>query len=372
MSNVNENEANVTVVETNASPANTEPADIGTEAKLPEQNASASPAKTEPVLSASERMSKGAALSALQSAMYRKDVLTGTVVSALVKEGIVFAGVIMDLYPDAAIYIPFSEFYREMALRAAPELRFLGTDKSPEEIARNRQTGILRHAVGAVIPFIITNMAMEQREDGGYDSVIIASRRAALDVIEKRNFTPNADGKRRINEGDQITGRIVSVGRYGMRVNFGGVDTEVRLAQATNRFVSNLSDVFATGQYVDAVIRNIKEDENHKISLVVDCRTAERLQNAHKANLAPPGSVVMGTITSSSADRSNPGQSILHAYIDTLGLPCTIRRLASATLGRDVRTGDRAVIVITGSTQDGYLRGEVKRFLPGSSQVNFR
>lgn len=371
MSNVNENEVNVTV-ENNAPTENTAPVETGAEVNQKEQNASASPVKPEPVMSTSERISKGAALAALQSAMRRKDILTGSVVSALVKEGIAFAGVIMDRYPDASIYIPFNEFYREFVFREVPNLRFLEENHSEEEISLNRQIGVLRHAVGAAIPFIITNMAMEQREDGGYDSVIIASRREAMAVIEKRNFQPDAEGNRRINVGDQVTGRIISVGRYGMRVNFGGVDTLVQLSRATNRFVSNLNDVFVTGQSVEAVVREIEEDENHNVSLVVDCRSAERMQNAHKVNLVPPGSVVMGTITTASADRINPGQSVLHAYIDTLGLPCTIYRLASATLGRDVRTGDRAVIVITGTSPEGYLRGEVRRFMPGSSQVNFR
>ena len=88
----------------------------------------------------------------------------------------------------------------------------------------------------------------------------------------------------------------------------------------------------------------------------------------HRANLAPTGSVVTGTITSSTPDKLNPGLSTLHAYIDSLGLPCVIRRLSSATLGHDVRNGDRAVIVIIGTTSNGFLRGEVRRFLPRSTQ----
>lgn len=353
MSNVIENEGN-----------------INAEVKAAEQNrnAPASGSINDAQMSNQERLSKAAAWYALQSAMYRHDIMIGNVASALVKDGIAFAGVVMDKYPDAIIYIPFDEFYREIVMRNAAELKHLGKGQSEAEVSLNRQIGILRHAVGAVIPFIITNMASDQHEDGTTTSVIVASRRAALAVIEKRNYGTNANGTRRINEGDLISGRIVSVGRYGMRANFGGVDTEVKLAQATHRFVSSLLDIFAPGDAINAVIREIKQNEDGGIVLGVDCRAAERAQNMHRANLAPTGSVVTGTITSSTPDKLNPGLSTLHAYIDSLGLPCVIRRLSSATLGHDVRNGDRAVIVIIGTTSNGFLRGEVRRFLPRSTQ----
>ena len=80
---------------------------------------------------------------------------------------------------------------------------------------------------GVETPFLITNMELGEASFQG-DYSIAASRRKALEIIEKVNFEPDpATGVARLEEGTFVNAPLISVGNFGLTACIGGIDTQL-------------------------------------------------------------------------------------------------------------------------------------------------
>jgi Ribosomal protein S1 len=258
--------------------------------------------------------------------------------------------------------IPFGDMYRENPLGKA------GTDLSTEQGVREyqrRMEQFLSKMIDIEIPLVITDLFRSTTDDGDY--YVIGSRKKAIDIIEKANFTPDSNGVRMLNEGDETLGRITSVARYSMAMNVGGIDVTAQAGQLTYQYVDNLHNFYKPGETIPVVIREITAEKGQtKIS--VTCKPLELEAAKSRAKLITPGLKTTAIITSIRTSRENSNNVVLHAYADTLKVPVTVGSMPRALFGTPPVSGDKIGITITALTEHGIARATCTRIV---SSKNF-
>ena len=129
------------------------------------------------------------------------------------------------------------------------------------------------------VPMVITTIQVDESTDaeaGVPAYVVVASRKAALDIIEETNYgdRPDGDGPR-IQEGDFVRAQITSVARDSIAVVVGGVDTRVPLHALTFEYLVDARTKYKVGQEIMVQVEQIiKEKDGHHI-VEVNCKQPE-------------------------------------------------------------------------------------------------
>ena len=172
--------------------------------------------------------------------------------------------------------MPFSEIFREdMGIdmkTVDPSIR-----KGRDSLI-NRKKQMARKFIGVRIPFVITNMELDNIEYPE-DHLILTSRKTALAIIEKINYEPKKKSPALIKEGNVETGTIVNLAANGMLINVGGVDTLMPLHQITHRFIFNLyqEDKYKPGHNIKVMVTSIKHDPKYGYMIEVNAKSIELL-----------------------------------------------------------------------------------------------
>lgn len=185
--------------------------------------------------------------------------------------------------------------------------------------------------VGKTLPFIIS----EYREDG---KNLLVSNRA---VCEKEHRNLVEASKKKIREGEKITGIVVSLHNYGAFVDIGGIQALLPVSEISRTRVSDISSELKEGQKIEALV--LKTDWEHEhISLSLKALLADPWDTAaekYKIDAKYDGTVSrvadFGLFVS-----LEPGlDGLVHiSELDNAGKSTNLRKL--------YKTGDKMSVVI--------------------------
>ena len=138
-----------------------------------------------------------------------------------------------------------------------------------------RQNQMLNKVLGLRTPFLI--MGMDAGHNGAENAVLLGSRKAALEILQKRHF---GDGPDAYQEGDDIDVRITAIGPNALRVLVGGMEVQLPKHRTTNRYVENMSEMFCLNDVVKVRIVRLTKKPNGDPEVVLDAREHERNEMA--------------------------------------------------------------------------------------------
>lgn len=294
----------------------------------------------------------------LKSAKEKGTILTG-VISGLEEISVdknnqyIFVSII---YEDRLkILIPFIELYRDNPIRDSVDL----TTKEGRKSYLQRQKAMAEKLYGLETPFIITNMAKGSNKDNT-DYSIAASRKKALEILERTNFEPDKKtGIARYEVGSDIEATIISVGKYGVVASVGGIDTMIAARQMTFKYIAGPETVealFHVGQKVNVHVREITTDEFGHRKLVVDGRYAElRDARSRQQTLLSLNSFCVGTITSIAQSKTRPDAVVIRMYLDNYRMPAISNAIPPSKAGKFPMPGDKARVKVMGFRPDGMV-----------------
>lgn len=218
------------------------------------------------------------------------------------------------------VSIPFDEFYQENPIDMATVN--METKAGREEYV-NRCATMAAKLYSLNVPMVITTIQVDESTDaeaGVPAYVIVASRKAALDIIEEANYgdRPDGDGPR-IQEGDFVRAQITTVSRDGIAVVVGGVDTRVHLHALTFEYLVDARTKYKVGQEIMVQVEKIiKEKDGHHV-VEVNCKNPELERAKQMRNALPIDSIVFGVVSSVTANKKVAGNINLVAYAHRTG-----------------------------------------------------
>lgn len=294
----------------------------------------------------------------LSSAMKEQTMLRGVIsgieeVSSDAGSQYIFVSLI---YQDRLkIMIPFIDLYRDNPVRES-------VDTSTEEGKRNylaRQKAMAEKLYGLETPFILTHM-VRGSSNAIDDYKISASRKKAIEIIEKANFEPNKKtGVARYEVGSDVDATVISVGKFGITASVGGIDTMVSAHQLTFRYISSpevMKSYYHVGQTIRLHIRDIRINAKGKRSLIVEGHTAELREAAmRQKTLLSLNSSCIGTITSIKPSKKRPDAVVIRMYLDNYKMPAISNAIPPSKAGKFPKAGDKARVKVVGFRPDGMV-----------------
>lgn len=254
------------------------------------------------------------------------------------------------------VSIPFDEFYQKNPIDMATVN--METKAGREEYV-NRCATMAAKLYSLNVPMVITTIQVDESTDaeaGVPAYVIVASRKAALDIIEEANYgdRPDGDGPR-IQEGDFVRAQITSVARDSIAVVVGGVDTRVPLHALTFEYLVDARTKYKVGQEIMVQVEQIiKEKDGHHI-VEVNCKQPE-LERAKQMRCALPiGSIVFGIVSSVAASKKQPGNINVLAYIKMYDLPVLVNNMPAKFLGSEPPRGSTVRLKVLNYLDNGMI-----------------
>ncbi|MDO5398874.1 MAG: hypothetical protein Q4G33_13195 [bacterium] len=231
------------------------------------------------------------------------------------------------------VIIPCMEMYK------VPPLDMSTVTDDNDRIRREKQ--IMTKLLGAEIPFIITNI--EGDPDG--EPVIIASRKEALQRMVDHNYNRrNRDGKSLINEGDTVESTVISVGRFAVWANVGGLDVSIPVYRLTHRYVEDATQMYTPGQKLNIYVGAIQYDENNRVSRIsVSGKEPEIDEFRPKLKNIKSGAAFLGKITSIRQSRTDSSRTIITLFLEDIGVPAIANYTRIDALPNPPITGDTVV-----------------------------
>ncbi len=209
------------------------------------------------------------------------------------------------------------------------------------------------------VPMVITTIQVDESTDaeaGVPAYVIVASRKAALDIIEETNYgdRPDGDGPR-IQEGDFVRAQITSVARDSIAVVVGGVDTRVPLHALTFEYLVDARTKYKVGQEIMVQVEQIiKEKDGHHI-VEVNCKQPELERAKQMRSALPIGSIVFGIVSSVAASKKQPGNINVLAYIKMYDLPVLVNNMPAKFLGSEPPRGSTVRLKVLNYLDNGMI-----------------
>lgn len=248
------------------------------------------------------------------------------------------------------VMIPFDEFFRDKPIAVDEDSITTEKDRRTYEQRQRQMSGKL---YGARVHFVITNVTMNSMTD----YAITASRKIALEKLERFNFGGAEKGESRFKVGDICDGDIISVGAKGMVVNIAGVDTRMTAATATFRMVNSMGEYYHVGEKIRVKIREIRTNDKGRISLVVSGKDIE-MENAkdrQRSGLLKVGTLTTGIITSIRPSINSPGKIVINAYLQYFDMPAIVRAIDPRLVGVPLKAGDSLRLSVNGFSEDGLV-----------------
>lgn len=264
------------------------------------------------------------------------------------------------------ILIPFHEIYQDNPI---------DTTDTTNMVQRQRQ--MATKLLNSNIEFCITGLFPGNEPDFS-DYLCSGSRRQALDIISRRNYrAPRGGSEPNLKVGSRTEATVVSVGTHALRVNVGGVDTQIPLWNLTFKYVNDLRDMYKAGDKIDVEIREVKERPDGKFDVTVSARSLE-IENASKRLhlIGGRGTQVMATVTRVRYSREsnsnttsfdeyrqgeevsggNGGRLVMYAHIASpLDLPARVYGMDESGLFRRLQAGDLIRVSVIGVADDGVV-----------------
>ena len=306
-----------------------------------------------------------AGISALQEAMRRKLILHGTVASveqlsvantgAAAQRVTTMLGVILD--GRFKVLIPFAEFYRDNPIDMSKV--DLKSGEGVENFNR-RQRQLAERLYGCNIDFVVTHVEVTDPNDYR----IAGSRRQAMEILEMRNYVSANDGDPYIHVGDVRDADIISVGAHGLFCNVAGVDVSIPLRDVTFQYVTNLNDLYKSGDKIEVDIMDISRRADGRVELAVSAKAAE-LRDAKErqaGGFIPAGTATVGIITSIRRSQRDPDKIVIHAYLPHFKMPAVVASMNPNTLAAAPQAGDYLRLVVTGFSDSGFVRANCRGF----------
>ena len=254
------------------------------------------------------------------------------------------------------VSIPFNEFYQKNPIDMATVN--METKAGREEYV-NRCATMAAKLYSLNVPMVITTIQVDESTDaeaGVPAYVIVASRKAALDIIEETNYgdRPDGDGPR-IQEGDFVRAQITSVARDSIAVVVGGVDTRVPLHALTFEYLVDARTKYKVGQEIMVQVEQIiKEKDGHHI-VEVNCKQPELERAKQMRSALPIGSIVFGIVSSVAASKKQPGNINVLAYIKMYDLPVLVNNMPAKFLGSEPPRGSTVRLKVLNYLDNGMI-----------------
>ena len=264
------------------------------------------------------------------------------------------------------ILIPFHEIYQDNPIDTSDPTNLL---------ARQRQ--MATKLLNSQIEFCITGLFPGKEPDFS-DYLCSGSRKQALDIISRRNYRrPRGGSEPNLKVGSRTEATVVSVGLHALRVNVGGVDTQLPVWALTFKHVSDLRDMYAPGDKIVVEIRDIKETADGKFDVTVSARQIEIEESSKRLHLiGGRGTQVVATVTRVRYSResdanttsfddyrqgeevanNNAGRLVMYAHIaPPLDLPARVFGMDESGLFRNLSTGEQIRVSVIGVADDGVV-----------------
>lgn len=306
-----------------------------------------------------------AGISALQEAMRRKRILHGSVASveqvsvagtgAAAQRTTTLMGVMLD--ERFKVYIPFEEFYRDNPIDMNKV--DLNSEEGIADFGR-RQRQMSERLYGCNIDFIITNVIAVSPNDYS----VSGSRRQAMEILEMRNYISANDGDPYIRIGDVREADIISVGSFGLFCNVAGVDVSIPLRDVTFQYVTNLNNLYKSGDKIEVDIMDISRRKDGHVELAVNAKAAE-LRSAKErqdSGVLRIGTTTIGQITSIRRSMRDPNRIVINAYLPYFKMPAVVSSMNPNTLAAAPQAGDMLRLVVTGFSDSGFVRTNCRGF----------
>lgn len=149
----------------------------------------------------------------------------------------------------------------------------------------------LRRVEDAATEYLETRMNFRiTRFDSGGRNIVVSARA----IQEEERAARREEIRQSLAEGDLVEGEISSIRDFGAFVDLGGVDGLIPISEVGWTRIDNLSEVFAVGQKVKAIVKKLDWD-NNRISLSFKETQTDPWQEAITA--FPEGSTQRGTVS---------------------------------------------------------------------------
>lgn len=205
----------------------------------------------------------------LNSACYRKEILTGVVSSIETLENRSKVAVVD--YQGVRILIPAKEMFNiECADSENLPLQY--------QIRMNK-------ILGATIDFIL--IAVDIR-----GKAAVASRKLALQADIHKFYDSG-----RVQEGILMACRVTNVSNNVITVDACGLETYIQGRDLSWKWLPDAADYFATGDLVVAKVLTVKKDENGEYSIHLSIKDASENPDLEAAKKLVPNSTYFGTVT---------------------------------------------------------------------------
>lgn len=239
------------------------------------------------------------------------------------------------------MFVPFEDMYTFSPLDMST------ADETTEDGRRRiqvRKEQMLAKLITLKIP--VTIQKVIQGKEGGNGS-IFASRADACRIQMQRAYrTDNPQ----IRKGETYDATVLSVSDFSMAVTLGGTDFILPLSRLTNRYITNLQNVYAPGDKIPVLVNGIRE-EDERIIIDPDTITPELIEAQSRWYMIGPGTRAHATVTKVLPSQTGKGITI-RAWIEGYNMPCKIQFMNANDFGREPISGDS-------------IRIQVRGFLPG-------
>lgn len=314
-----------------------------------------------------------AGISSLQSAMERKTVLRGQIVAV---ETVSTAGtklegqgnmVVISVMVEGRykVQIPFVEMFRDNPID--PDTVDHSTREGRNEFER-RQRQLSEKMYDDEIEFVVTNIIMNSPED----YAISGSRREALQILEKRNFSGN---RPQYKVGGTYTAKILSVGNHALFVNLGGVDCSIPLRDVTFEYCPVLHNKYEAGKDIDVEILEAKprpKDGRIELSLSGKGPELAKALTMQRSGLVNIGTCTLGQITSVRKSTKHPGKIVIRAWLQHFKMPVIVLSMLPSALGVTPKGGDIIRLEVVNFTENGFVVAKCKGFQNASRVISTR
>lgn len=220
---------------------------------------------------------------------------------------------------------------------------------------RRRQTQMLTRTIGMRTPVTIAELMRDEDDIGA--SMVLANRKAALELLNQRTF---GEGRNALREGDIAQGHITSVGNNALRVLVGGTEAQLPKFRATNRYIEDMRERFALNQPIDVQIRSIEKNEDGQYRLTIDARPPERLQMADNLEKIREDGRYIGYVTH--IQQTPNGNIVYRLHLKMQDVAAVAYGIPTQYMQRPLQPGDAVVFRATSvNYEQGYAQGRILR-----------
>ena len=239
------------------------------------------------------------------------------------------------------MFVPFEEMYTFSPLDKTT------ADETTEDGRKRlevRKEQMLAKLITLKIP--VTVKKVVPGEDGR-NGRIFASRADACRIQMQRAYRAENP---QIKKGETYEATVLSVSDFSMAATLGGTDFILPLSRLTNRYITNLQNVYAPGDKIPVLVSGIREEDD-RIIIDPDTITPELIEAQSRWYMIGPGTRAHATVTKVLPSQTGKGITI-RAWIEGYNMPCKIQYMNANDFGREPISGDS-------------IRIQVRGFLPG-------